>query len=54
MVCFEGALELASGAEVTKGPGSVLYGSNAVHGLVNILIGKANKGSEFIFGYYGE
>jgi iron complex outermembrane recepter protein len=34
---FEGALELAGGAEVTKGPGSVLYGSNAVHGLVNIL-----------------
>ncbi|MCF6220478.1 MAG: TonB-dependent receptor [Robiginitomaculum sp.] len=34
---FEGALELAGGVEVTKGPGSVLYGSNAVHGLVNIL-----------------
>ncbi|NNC37772.1 MAG: TonB-dependent receptor [Hyphomonadaceae bacterium] len=34
---FESGLELASGAEVVKGPGSVLYGSNAVHGLVNIL-----------------
>ncbi len=34
---FEGMLELAGRAEVTKGPGSVLYGSNAVHGLVNIL-----------------
>lgn len=34
---FEGALELADGAEVAKGPGSVLYGSNAVHGLINIL-----------------
>ncbi len=34
---FEGALELAGGVEVTKGPGSVLYGSNAVHGLINIL-----------------
>ncbi len=34
---FEGALELAGGAEVTKGPGSVLYGSNALHGLINIL-----------------
>jgi len=34
---FEGALDLAGGVEVTKGPGSVLYGSNAVHGLVNIL-----------------
>jgi len=34
---FEGALEIAGGVEVTKGPGSVLYGSNAVHGLINIL-----------------
>ncbi len=34
---FEGALELAGGAEVNKGPASVLYGSNAVHGLINIL-----------------
>jgi len=34
---FESALELAGGAEITKGPGSVLYGSNAVHGLINIL-----------------
>jgi len=34
---FESALELAGGIEVTKGPGSVLYGSNAVHGLINIL-----------------
>ncbi len=40
---FEGALELASGAEVTKGPGSVLYGSNAVHGLVNILSVRPTK-----------
>ena len=34
---FEGALELAGGVEVNKGPASVLYGSNAVHGLINIL-----------------
>ena len=34
---FEGALELAGRVEVTKGPGSVLYGSNAVHGLINIV-----------------
>ncbi|PHR60532.1 MAG: TonB-dependent receptor [Robiginitomaculum sp.] len=34
---FESALELAGGVEITKGPGSVLYGSNAVHGLINIL-----------------
>ena len=34
---FESALELAGGAEIVKGPGSVLYGSNAVHGLINVL-----------------
>lgn len=34
---FESALEIAGGIEVTKGPGSILYGSNAVHGLINIL-----------------
>ncbi|VAV88546.1 TonB-dependent receptor [hydrothermal vent metagenome] len=34
---FESAIELAQSVEVTKGPGSVLYGSNAVHGLVNII-----------------
>ncbi len=34
---FESALELAERVEVTKGPGSVLFGSNAVHGLVNVL-----------------
>jgi len=40
---FEGALELAGGVEVTKGPGSVLYGSNAVHGLINILSQKPDN-----------
>lgn len=34
---FESGLEIAGGAEVVKGPGSVLYGSNAVHGLINVL-----------------
>ena len=34
---FEGMVELASKVEITKGPGSVLYGSNAEHGLINIL-----------------
>lgn len=34
---FESGLEFAGGAEVVKGPGSVLYGSNAVHGLINVL-----------------
>ena len=34
---FELGTEFAAAVEVTKGPGSVLYGSNAQHGLVNVL-----------------
>lgn len=34
---LETGSEFAGGVEVVKGPGSVLYGSNAVHGLVNVL-----------------
>jgi len=34
---FEAHAELAGGLEVTKGPGSALYGSNAVHGVINVL-----------------
>ncbi|MCB1646392.1 MAG: TonB-dependent receptor [Pseudomonadales bacterium] len=34
---FDAASEGAGGIEVIKGPGSVLYGSNAMHGMVNIL-----------------
>ena len=34
---FEAHPELAGGVEVVRGPGSALYGSNAVHGLINVL-----------------
>ena len=34
---FELGTEFAGAVEVFKGPGSVLYGSNAQHGLVNVL-----------------
>ncbi len=34
---FEAHTELAGGIEVIRGPGSALYGSNAVHGLINVL-----------------
>jgi iron complex outermembrane recepter protein len=34
---FEANYEQAGGIEVVRGPGSALYGSNAVHGLVNVL-----------------
>lgn len=32
---FEMPSELSGGAEIVKGPGSALYGSNALHGLIN-------------------
>jgi outer membrane receptor protein involved in Fe transport len=34
---YESMSELAGSVEVVRGPGSVLYGSNAVHGLINVL-----------------
>ncbi len=34
---FEAQMELAGSTEVFKGPGSVLYGSNALHGLINVV-----------------
>jgi len=34
---YETMLPLAAGVEVMRGPGTALYGSNAVHGLVNVL-----------------
>ena len=34
---FEGLSDFAGGLEVVRGPGSALYGSNAQHGLINIL-----------------
>ncbi|MBC6403965.1 MAG: TonB-dependent receptor [Hyphomonadaceae bacterium] len=34
---FEALTEISGGSEVIRGPGSVLYGSNAVHGLINVL-----------------
>ncbi|MET0183697.1 MAG: TonB-dependent receptor [Caulobacterales bacterium] len=34
---FETSIDFAERIEVTRGPGSALYGSNAVHGIVNVL-----------------
>ena len=34
---FETHSEIAGAVEVVRGPGGVLYGSNAVHGLINVL-----------------
>jgi len=34
---FEAHTEMAERVEVLKGPGSALYGSNAVHGVINVI-----------------
>jgi len=34
---YETSLDFAERVEVTRGPGSALYGSNAVHGVVNVV-----------------
>lgn len=38
---YETSLDFADRVEVTRGPGSALYGSNAVHGVVNVLTAQA-------------
>ncbi len=43
---FESAADFASSIEVTRGPGSVLYGSNAQHGLVNVLTRPVEGGND--------
>jgi len=44
-VLFEAHGEIAQAIEVVRGPGSSLYGSNAVHGLINV-IPRAGEGTE--------
>ena len=44
--------EVASAIEVVRGPGSAKYGSNAVHGLVNAILGAPGDGS-FVSVSYG-
>jgi outer membrane receptor protein involved in Fe transport len=34
---FEAMTEFADSVEIVRGPGSVLYGSNAVHGTINVM-----------------
>ncbi|MFW6027205.1 MAG: TonB-dependent receptor [bacterium] len=45
---FEAHSEIAGAVEVTRGPGSVLYGSNAVHGLINIITRAPSKEFEAV------
>jgi len=43
---FEAGSEFARRIEVQKGPGSVLYGSNAVHGLINVISESPERGGK--------
>lgn len=40
---FEAFTEQAARIEVTKGPGSALYGSNALHGIINVISPAADR-----------
>ncbi len=53
---FEAHTEIAGAMEVVRGPGSSLYGSNAVHGLINVVTrsGQGTTGfGEIIGGSFG-
>lgn len=41
---FEAHSEMAQRIEVLKGPGSVFYGSNAVHGVINVITPDTTQG----------
>lgn len=43
---YEVNLPMAGGIEISKGPGSALYGSDAIGGVVNVLTRKPPTGSE--------
>jgi outer membrane receptor protein involved in Fe transport len=49
---FEAHGEIAGAIEVTRGPGSSLYGSNAVHGLINVIprVGEGTGGRVEVLG----
>lgn len=40
---YETSLDFAERVEVTRGPGSALYGSNAVHGVVNVVTANSEQ-----------
>src|SRR5574343_563108 len=44
---YEVNLPMAGGIEVSKGPGSALYGSDAIGGVINVLTRKPPTGPEF-------
>jgi outer membrane receptor protein involved in Fe transport len=48
---FESSWDFAQRVEVTRGPGSALYGSNAVHGLINVITRTPGRAG---YSYLGE
>ena len=53
---FEAHSEMAERIEVLKGPGSALYGSNAVHGVINVITPDTTNGGGLLgydYGSYG-
>ncbi len=53
---FEAHSEMAERVEVLKGPGSALYGSNAVHGVINVITPDITQGGGLLgydYGSYG-
>lgn len=51
---FEAHTEMAQRIEVLKGPASALYGSNAIHGVINVITPDTTRGNPQLLGYdYG-
>ena len=50
---FEMVSELASAIEVIRGPASALYGSNALHGTLNVLLPEPGPGLLYVSGEAG-
>ncbi len=50
---FEAHTEMAERIEVLKGPGSALYGSNAVHGVINVITPDTSYDHNFLGFDYG-
>ncbi|MCP5382269.1 MAG: TonB-dependent receptor [Kordiimonadaceae bacterium] len=53
---FESFVEQAGSVEVVRGPGSVLYGSNAMHGIINVIskpVGDASSTASMEAGSWG-
>lgn len=50
---FDAHTEMADRIEVVRGPGSALFGSNAMHGVINVITPGASSDPEYSFGIEG-